>query len=353
MQPSTWNDKKQHWIPQFLLKGFGLKGKASRVFQMDKTTGTIEVCKVSKVASKQGLLTDADDGLMRSIEQEATPVIEKIRKGTTSINRSERKGLDRLIAALLQNDPYHGPDRAKMREETIASTAQAVVAAFAASEGLLNEEAAKEYADELCNHDYLKLMFGRESNKVLTVLGFMGLTANYSTEDGSFIIGDSPVLAVRNSVEGTPSLQNPGSQVILPISNKCLLVYRWETSRNILDKGPAVDRQQALSINRDYYHGSDCRFLYGRTSDSLERSRMLQIQYAPGTRSMEVKDRWLAMRDQLREQEERDQAQEVADKEELLRAVRQVVERARVEQDSREDAIGQGNKVRDKGQLDG
>ena len=133
MQPSTWNDKNQHWIPQFLLKGFGLKGKASRVFQMDKTTGTIEVCKVSEVASKQGILTDADDGLMRSIEQEATPVIEKIRKGTTSINRSERKGLDRLIAALLQNDPYHGPDRAKIREETIASTAQAVVAAFAVS----------------------------------------------------------------------------------------------------------------------------------------------------------------------------------------------------------------------------
>ena len=183
MQPSTWNDTNQHWIPQFLLKGFGLKRKASRVLQMDKTTGEIEICKVSEVASKQGLLTDADDGLMRSIEQEATPVIEKIRKGTTSINRSERKGLDRLIAALLQNDPYYGPDRAKMREEIIASTAQAVVAALAASGALVTEEAVKEYADELYNHDYLKLMFDREDNKILTVLGFMGLTANYSTED--------------------------------------------------------------------------------------------------------------------------------------------------------------------------
>ena len=73
MQPSTWNDTNQHWIPQFLLKGFGLKGKANRVFQMDKTTRAIEVRKVSEVASTQGLLTDVDDGLMRSIERQVRP----------------------------------------------------------------------------------------------------------------------------------------------------------------------------------------------------------------------------------------------------------------------------------------
>ena len=331
MQPSTWNHTNQHWIPQFLLKGFGLKGKASRVFQMDKTTGTIEVCKVSEVASKQGLLTDADDGLMRSIEQEATPVIEEIRKGTTSINRSERKGLDRLIAALLQNDPYYGPDRAKMREESIASIAQAVVAAFAESGGLINEEAVKEYADELCNHDYLKLMLDREDNKILTVLGFMGLTANYSTEQGPFIIGDSPVLAVRNSVEGTPSLLNPGSQVILPINSRCLLVYLWATPRNLIDKGPVLDKEQVLTLNRDYYHESDCRFLYGRTRETLETSRMLPLRWAPRTRSMAVGDGWHELQTRLREQDKQDQAA-AAEREELHQAVRQLVERERVGQ---------------------
>ena len=329
MQPSTWNNTNQHWIPQFILKGFGLKGKASRVFQMDKTTATIEVCKVSEVASKQGLLTDADDGLMRGIEQEATPVIEKMRKGTTSINRSERKGLDRLIAALLQNDPYHGPDRAKMREETIASTARAVVSAFAASGGLTNEEAIKKFADERVNHDYLKLMFERANNQILMVLGFMGLTANYSTEEGSFTIGDSPVLAVRTSVEGNPSLLNPGSQVILPISNRCLLVYLWTTPRNLIDKGPVVDKEQVITLNRDYYHESNCRFLYGRTKDALERSWMLPIQWTQRTRSMAVADGWHELQTRLREQDGQDRATE---KEEFHHAVRQLVERARVGQ---------------------
>lgn len=332
MQSSTWNDNNQHWTPQFLLKGFGLKGKASRVFQMDKTTGTIEVCKVSEVASKQGLLTDADDGLMRSIEQEATPVIDKIRKGITSIKGSERKSLDRLVAAMLQNDPYNGTDRAKLREESISSIAQAVVAAFAESGGLVNEEAVKKYADEVCNYDYLKLMLDREGNKIPTVLGFMGLTANYSTEEGSFIIGDSPVLAVRNSLEGTPSLLNPGSQVILPINSRCLLAYLWATPRNLIDKGPVVDKEQVLTLNRDYYHESDCRFLYGRSREALETSRMLPLQWTPRTRSMAVGDDWHELHTRLREQDEQDRATEAAEKEEFRRAVRQLVERALVEQ---------------------
>ena len=349
MQPSTWNDTNQHWIPQFLLKGFGLKWKANRVFQMDKTTRAIEVRKVSEVASTQGLLTDVDDGLMRSIERQADPVIDKIRNGNTLINRSERKDLDRLVAALVQNDPYNGLDREKMREEIIESTTREVVATFAASRSLVNhedmKEILKEILDERFNHDYLALMFGREDNQILSVLGFMGLTANYSSEEGSLIIGDSPVLAVRNSVEGKPSLRNTGSQVILPISSKCLLVYLWTTRRNLLDKGGVVDKEQVLTLNRDYYHESNCRFLYGRTRNALEQSRMLPLQWTPRTRSMEVADGWHAMQSQLQEQDDRNRVEEAADKEELLGAVRQVVERARVEQSRREDAIGHGASV--------
>ncbi len=330
MQPSTWNDTNQHWTPQFLLKGFGLKGKASRVLRLDKTTGTIEVCKVSEVASKQRLLTDADDGLMRSIEQDATPVIEKIRKGTTSITRRERKSLDRLVAAMLINDPYNGIDKANVREEIIASTAGELTDAFMSSGGLVNEQDTKEFVDERLTHDYLKLLFDGEDNGILTVLGSMGLTANYATQDGSFIIGDSPVLAVRTSVGGDRDLRNPGSQVILPINSKCLLVYLWVTKKNLLEKGPVIDNEKALTLNRDYYHESNCRFLYGRTGDSLEKSRMLAIKWTPRTRDTRVSDDWYAMQTQLREQDERHQSQKMANKEGLLRAARQAVERARI-----------------------
>ena len=52
MQPSTWNDTNQHWVPQFLLKGFGIKKKASQVWELDKHTGVIAKRKVREVASK-------------------------------------------------------------------------------------------------------------------------------------------------------------------------------------------------------------------------------------------------------------------------------------------------------------
>ena len=331
MQPSTWNNTNQHWIPQFLLKGFGLKRNASHVYQLDKETEEISVCEVSEVASRRALLTDCDDNLMKDIENQTAPVIGKIRKGNTIINEGERKGLDRLVAAMMQNDPYNGFDRENTRQDIIKTLTQEVVDTFATSGGLVNDEVMKEIIEEQFNHDYLTLMFDREDNQISAVLGFMGLTANYFSGDGSFIIGDAPVLAVRNSLDGFSSLQNPGSQVILPVSSKCLLVYQWATPRNLVEKAPQVDKEQALSLNRDYYHGSNCRFLYGRTSDSLEQSRTLQQQGMPRTRSIEVADGWEAMQSELRNQEVRDRTKDIEDREALSREARRVVELARTE----------------------
>ena len=332
MQPSTWNDTNQHWIPQFLLKGFGLKGKSSRVYQLDKETKEINVRKISEVASRKELLTDRDDQLMRHIEERASPIIDKIRKGNIKINGSEREALDRLVAAMMQNDPYHGLDRGNMREDIIETITQEVVDAFKSSGGLIKQDDLTEYIEERFSYDYLTLMFDREDNQILEVLGFMGLTANYALKEGTFIVGDSPVLAARNSVEGSPSLRNPGSQVILPINSKCLLVYQWAIPRNFLEKGPPVDKEQALSLNRDYYHESNCRFLYGRTSDSLEQSRMLRLQWTPRTRSTGISDGWAAMQFQLQEKEEQNRAKHSENREALYRGIHRAVEIARAKQ---------------------
>lgn len=332
MQPSTWNDTNQHWIPQFLLKGFGLKGKSSRVYQLDKETKEINVRKISEVASQKELLTDRDDELMRHIEKRTAPIIDKIRKGNIKINGSDRKALDRLVAAMIQNDPYNGLDQGNMREDIIQTITREVVDAFKSSGGLVKQDDLKEYIEERFSHDYLTLTFDREDNQILDVLGFMGLTANYALKEGAFIVGDSPVLVARNSVEGSPSLRNPGSQVILPINSKSLLVYQWAIPRNLLEKGPPVDKEQALSLNRDYYHESNCRFLYGRTTDSLEQSRMLRLQWTPRTRSTGISDGWAAMESQLREKEEKDRAKRLENREALYRGVYRAVEMARSQQ---------------------
>ena len=120
-------------------------------------------------------------------------------------------------------------------------------------------------------------------------------------------------MVIRNAVNAVTSLLNPGSQVILPISSSCILVYEWATEMNGLDDGGALGRDQVRSLNSDYYHGTECRYVYGRDEDVLKRSRLMSLQWAPLERSNEVKDGWFRMKYEMqirqRQLEEQDAAQ--------------------------------------------
>ena len=82
MQPSTWNDTNQHWIPQSLLKGFGRQGRAYSVYELDNHTKVIADRKVSEVASKPRLITERDDFSLKKIEDAAAKAMRMVRKGT-------------------------------------------------------------------------------------------------------------------------------------------------------------------------------------------------------------------------------------------------------------------------------
>ena len=106
MTPSTWNDTNQHWIPQFLLKGFGIAGKASYLYELDKRTGSIERRNVADAASKPHLLSELDDELVRKIEVVSSKAVARIRKGDLHIDKEDRQALDALTWVLYLNDPY-------------------------------------------------------------------------------------------------------------------------------------------------------------------------------------------------------------------------------------------------------
>ena len=329
MQPSTWNDTNQHWVPQFLLKGFGLKGKASRIYELDKETGQICRHKVSDVASKPRLLTDRDDALLRDIERRTAPVVDKIRKTNLKITEVERRGLDLLVAAMMQNDPYGGFNREETRPKVIEETGQAVANAFRFWGVRVAPQDVEEIVDERLNHDYLTLALEREENLILTALAHMGLTAHYHHGSESFIIGDSPVQVVRDSTGEPASLLNPGSQAILPISSSCMLAYQWATPMNLIEEGHPADTDQVLSVNRDFYHQSSCRFVYGRTMESLEKSRMMSLQWTPRTRARDVSDGWFAMQSELERRGVEDRVKHAVNDMGLLLATGQAVERRR------------------------
>ena len=300
MQPSTWNDTNQHWVPQFLLRGFGIKKKATQIWELDKRTGVTTRRKVKDVASKQELLSNRDDELMRSIENEATRPIGLIRKENLDISLRDRIAIDRLVAAMLQNDPYNGFDERNARQDAINAVGKSVQDAFALEGGVFESGTLESYMDERLNHDYLTLTLGSENYAVQLMLHHMGLKAFFASEGDGFIIGDSPVLAVRSNAgpEG-PNLVNPGSQVILPISTQCMLFYDWATVPNFIAHGGPIDSRQLLSLNQDYSHLSNCQFLYGRTEESLTQSRRPRVNWGNAKRSTEVSQGWSVFQQHL------------------------------------------------------
>ena len=292
MQPSTWNDTNQHWVPQFLLKGFGIKGMASRIWELDKDSGLAQKRQVKCVASKQELLTERDDDLMRGIEIQATRPIGQIRKRNFRITEDDRQAIDQLVSALLQNDPYYGFDKEESRRKIIESTSRTVETAFKYSGGIIEFETIKRVVDENFNYDYLTNTMSQGNYTVRTLLRIMGLQAMFAEEGEYFIIGDSPVLAIRNRGSTGPSLANPGSQVILPISSQCVLVYDWQTETNLVAYGGNANIKQVHSLNQDYSRKSNCRYIYGRSEESLIKSRRLQLRWENAERSTQVGKGW-------------------------------------------------------------
>ena len=176
MQLSTWNDTNQHWIPQFLLKGFGIRGNASRIYELDKLTTDVPLRKVSEVASKQGLLTDKDDRKMRDIESRAAAAVDAIRKGSLDrIKVKERQVIDDLVCTMILNDPYSGLDAAVTRKEVIGEVVAQLHQALNRFGGTIDEPLIRNHFDARLPHDWVSNFMDSPGNQVILVLHLMGL----------------------------------------------------------------------------------------------------------------------------------------------------------------------------------
>ena len=161
--------------------------------------------------------------------------------------------------------------------------------------GTVDPRTMEEILDENFPHDYLTMMMEGQNSLVLPMLRFMGLRAVYSEQGESFVIGDSPILLIRDDGPIGHSLLNLGSQIILPVGWRCVLMYDWSIGINLIQAG-TTDRRQVVSLNQDYCQGSNCQYLYGRNEECLTRSRGLKLHWENSQRPTEVNNGWLGMR---------------------------------------------------------
>ena len=247
MGPSIWSYNNQHWIPRFILSGFGTRGNARTIYELDKETHAITLRKVKEVASRPRLLTEQDDQMLRGIENRANAAIESIPNGhLTHIGENERQAVDRLVCAMMMNDPYRGFDNEETRKKALTQVISELKESAYSYGGMLDEPGFTHYFDERMHHDLLSEFMGSTHNESLLALRRMGLRAFRPTDGEFFIIGDSPVLVIRGVLAEETNLLHPGSQILVPISKNCMLFYAWSNEMNLVDDGGILEKNKFI-----------------------------------------------------------------------------------------------------------
>ena len=260
---------------------------------LDKKTGTVDLCSVKELASRMNLLTALDDHRRTKIEQKASAAIQRIRKNKLNLSLQHREDLDRLVLVLMLTDPYTGVNERKMRETVIKDVSQDF-AENTIRQGLpIDRKRLEGYLETLMPRDYLDVVMGSGSGLALKALHLMGLTVHKAKR--AVVLGDSAVLVARGSVNNNTSLLNPGSKVVLPISSDYVLVYSWANPMNLIQRGDDLTLQQTRMVGQSYYHFTDSRYIFGRTSNALRSAQeVLDIPDSVGTAAPH-NDGWLVM----------------------------------------------------------
>lgn len=281
MEPSTWNETNQHWLCRFLLRGFKAKGKSSRIYELDTTSGEIELRKVNEVASKSHLLTDREDELMREIEVRSSKVVAKLRKGNLDIGSDERLLLDNLVWTLWFNNPFSNLDKNREHEDAIKHTVDRFVSAVQRHGGTVDPDDVTRIARNALNRDYLCHAFLFSPQGPARILNWMRLTVYQPPPGEFFVIGDSPVVMGRATQNGRTNLWNDGSSLLLPIGSRHLLAYNWGYAASSVRRGGYLNTTQLGALDEYYRYGKRCRHVYGRAPDPLRRTPKLKLQWYP------------------------------------------------------------------------
>ena len=314
MLPSPWNDTEPALdFPDSYLTSAYLESRATH--RASRKCVCHDRRNQSKggrppVASQLRPLSDRDDQLLQNIEQNATRVINQVRKGKPGVGREGRKAIDDLVLAMMQTNPLSGPNMDRTRMELIEAFTSGMSESITRNGGVIDKQTLREYADSLLTYDYLNIVMihraREDENLAGKALENMGLRVHriIPEEEESLVIGDSGVMAVRGESRTGRSLLNRGSQIILPIHSRCVLAYSWESDQKVIEPGTDMTRHQVRSLNRDYFHNMNSSYIYGRRPEDLRQARTLNVLWTGGERSQAVNEGWQRMQAEITKNQE-------------------------------------------------
>ncbi|MCH9647623.1 MAG: DUF4238 domain-containing protein [Deltaproteobacteria bacterium] len=222
--------RRQHYIPQFLLKQFGT-GKAKRVNVFDKSTGRTFLAGTTKVAVRKNIYNIEKDGYVASIEPSLSdlegkwaPILKKIlrRDSLRDLSILDKVHLSVLIVHLRLRSPNSDEFRATMLE----GIRERVRSLGGDPDEIEQTRHVSPEEDKLLSIQLIQSLPGKIAPELV-----MKRWALHSTVPSrSLYFSDNPVI-LNNSRPAPQGLGNlgfavPGIEVYLPISStRCLAVY--------------------------------------------------------------------------------------------------------------------------------
>lgn len=223
--------KRQHYVPQFLLRGFAIKGKG-RVYAFDKQTGNVFEASLDRIANERAFYDiETPDGTasiepaLATLESTVAPIIARIREKLSLSQLTESDAVTLALFAMVQHQRTVNY-RAKVRQLNTEMAEWLRKLGFDPK----NVKGFKDFdEDDLRAFSLLSVAKAHEFVPHLLDKAWVLFQASPNT---SFYIGDNPI-AMQNRKDfgfyGNIGLAVPGIEIYLPISADLTLAWLSES----------------------------------------------------------------------------------------------------------------------------
>ena len=216
------------------------------------------------------------------------------------------------MALVINNPSFQKED---IRHDVVHDRLRLLTHAVASGGGLIDQQSTYNTLDGYASRNFLLEDRRRgQRSGVRLLFRSMRLRARRPPEGESFVIGDYPVVEAIDRGIAHRSAPYGILKIMLPIGHDCLLVYDWALQENIIDAGPPVSMRVLRWLNDFYRNDPRCRYVFGRTPESLKRSSPLGFDWPEPTPSRELKQCWLSLRSEIQNieklEQERNEARE-------------------------------------------
>lgn len=278
--------KKQHYVPQFLLKRFGTgKKNREKIWVLDKLTGNVFQSSVRDIGHENNFynhekLKSIDiEKRLENIESDIAPLLSRINKyGKLFRDESEVVGLSYFLSAQILRTPVVRANIGNIRQIFVDKLG-------GKTKVYPDDKALGEYGID--DDKFSSLFFLRSVPELAKILQEKVWSLCKAPSNLAYIISDNPV--VRHNMLERPSrgnlgLRNQGIEIYMPISPEytiqalcpvlselviCRLQLSDEYQNALISGSPVAQLPENVEFSNSLQVISAERFIYARSKEHL------------------------------------------------------------------------------------